>query len=1123
MVILRAAHAGKDVNAFVPELVEHVLETPCSFAAKRAGYAVLAAGLARGEPEWARVEKAMRLDMEHVDASVRVAAWTLAASLPSRRGADFLLGGGKEISASLKADSAEVRAAAVQGIAGLLLRRDVLGRVSESEAAVEQTEAWADAAITAAVEDDGHAVAAAAFSAAAELLRAGEVAALAAAGSARPLCEAEEALGARAWGAEDSLASAAVAAPLMVRLAERVRQLLWERRAEAAARCTALPLGAQPVALRALATAVASTAGGGVPAALARTLGRAPPRPPSAADAAAAKQRVAALCLSALRSPREVLRHAGARGLMALAARGGVTELARPALTASLSLMSDRTLVAARGELVRDAARHAYLVETPLRLPLLLRLLRSCRGVPGAEERHRALAAVCSAALALDDAGGGGADMTARLLSDGDIRREMNASSPSGGVGAGASFREELVVALLGAAAGRSPPPVAPLRQRHAWASACVACLKACQASLGWRCGGRVAAPHEWLRLLSLIASAHPAKAVGEDPVADDVQGLLASLLALVGKLPAQSLQPCATWIVAQHLASPAPGGAIARVAVASVEHLLEAGDAASMQRSALAAVSESSGVIRSLHDAAPDVAMDACAAEAALQSALAFAQCGGSVAEELASVIERHMARHASAADAPSREAALVVASRLREAAVNDNGASLVAADEVGGHSAELPFGSSAVMFHTPAALADRALVASCRRAAADEMAAERCARTLNARPGDPSTTGGGADMDAAQAGPISRTEGPLGALVLLGAQRDGVAAQVAAVSDIVDGGGLLRPWCADAPAQLITGASDPLAVEATLLPDAAARCVRLSLRVTNATELTITKAAVRVGLVGPLAFYAPAAHCQERLPRLLAQDSCDIELKVACTAVGRGALCLQLLLYPDVSGPDDDEEDFGADAHAPPLPDAPPRVLRCAPMALPLTAALMREMCAPGDFFARWDSLPYATSLRARAVAGHGGASHDALVAACEAAARRNFAVVEGGGSSGGAAALGSQRAALLARTWWGDAIAIVLTRTHTGGVAVSARSSSAPLARAATADGAAFLADAFGDALAVDNSADAAHAPRREAALLERPAPAEGGAQADARARRRQEAEDRSALTAWRALKA
>jgi len=85
------------------------------------------------------------------------------------------------------------------------------------------------------------------------------------------------------------------------------------------------------------------------------------------------------------------------------------------------------------------------------------------------------------------------------------------------------------------------------------------------------------------------------------------------------------------------------------------------------------------------------------------------------------------------------------------------------------------------------------------------------------------------------------------------------------------------------------------------------------------------------------------------------------------------------------------------------------------------------------------------------------------------------------------------------------------------------VSARSSSAPLARAATADGAAFLADAFGDALAVDNSADAAHAPRREAALLERPAPAEGGAQADARARRRQEAEDRSALTAWRALKA
>ena len=68
MVILRAAHAGKDVNAFVPELVEHVLETPCSFAAKRAGYAVLAAGLARGEPEWARVEKAMRLDMEHVDA-----------------------------------------------------------------------------------------------------------------------------------------------------------------------------------------------------------------------------------------------------------------------------------------------------------------------------------------------------------------------------------------------------------------------------------------------------------------------------------------------------------------------------------------------------------------------------------------------------------------------------------------------------------------------------------------------------------------------------------------------------------------------------------------------------------------------------------------------------------------------------------------------------------------------------------------------------------------------------------------------------------------------------------------------------------------------------------------------
>ena len=139
MVILRAAHAGKDVNAFVPELVEHVLETPCSFAAKRAGYAVLAAGLARGEPEWARVEKAMRLDMEHVDASVRVAAWTLAASLPSRRGADFLLGGGKEISASLKADSAEVRAAAVQGIAGLLLRRDVLGRVSESEAAVEQT------------------------------------------------------------------------------------------------------------------------------------------------------------------------------------------------------------------------------------------------------------------------------------------------------------------------------------------------------------------------------------------------------------------------------------------------------------------------------------------------------------------------------------------------------------------------------------------------------------------------------------------------------------------------------------------------------------------------------------------------------------------------------------------------------------------------------------------------------------------------------------------------------------------------------------------------------------------------------------------------------------------------
>lgn len=624
--------------------------------------------------------------------------------------------------------------------------------------------------------------------------------------------------------------------------------------------------------------------------------------------------------------------------------------------------------------------------------------------------------------------------------------------------------------------------------------------------------------------MLSVLASMHPAKAVGEDRIADEVQGLLATLLALIDKLPVEALKPVATWVVAQHLASPAPGSAIAEAAVRSVERLLVAGDTAAVRRAAMAATSESSGVLKPTpREVGTRAGIDASAAEAALQSALAFAQSGGTIAENLAAIIEQNLGQLGSAADAPTREAAVAVAGRLREA-IEGSGTSLVASDTVGDHSAELPFGPlSSFEYHTSAARADRELIDNCRDIAAAEGIVERCSSALNGHVSDAVAASSaaaavaGADGPAATAQPIIGDG--LGSRSVMGEAADWEC-ELGTEASACNAGGLVQPWHADAPSVCVTGGSDPLSIEASVLPDADARCVRLCLNVTNATEVTVSKAAVRVGLVGPVAFASPAAHAMARLPRLAASDSCALDFTVACTAPGRATLCVQVLLYPEITGPDDEEEDWGADAHAPPLPNVAPNVLRCVPYTLPISATFVRAHCAPGDFYTRWDALPHAITLRAL-YAGGGGKTGEGSSAARSAAsflsamgtARRNNLSVVASTSEP------VRSASLLARTWWGDTLALALTETHTASVSIAVRSSSFPLVHSARVSASAFLADLFGASLV-----DAESRPRGTigvSADVGRPGPGKATTDVHAAAKN-QDAVDQAAIAGWRVLK-
>ncbi|XP_072969493.1 protein TPLATE [Typha angustifolia] len=165
------------------------------------------------------------------------------------------------------------------------------------------------------------------------------------------------------------------------------------------------------------------------------------------------------------------------------------------------------------------------------------------------------------------------------------------------------------------------------------------------------------------------------------------------------------------------------------------------------------------------------------------------------------------------------------------------------------------------------------------------------------------------------------------------------------------------------------LTGSSDPCYVEAYHLADSTDGRVTLHLKIINLTELELNRVDIRVGLSGALYYMDGFSQSGRQLRNLVSQDPVLSSVTVGVSHFERCALWVQVLYYPfhGSSGAIDYEGDYAEEdsqimrqkrSLRPELGD--PVILRCQPYKIPLTELLMPHKSSPVEYFRLWPSLP-------------------------------------------------------------------------------------------------------------------------------------------------------------------